>query len=328
MLFAFCQQGSIIIYSEKGFSMVKNDILVSVVIPTYKRPVYLKRCIDSVINQTHPNIEIIVVDDNNPMTDARKETEQLMRAYAGIDNITYLKHDHNKNGSAARNTGWRYAHGKYITFIDDDDAIACTKIEKQVECLEHLDSSWGACYTGYRLFKEHGDPQISSEKRSGDCYVAALMNTMFMGSGSNLFLRKSVVDEINGYDESFIRNQDIEFLVRVTEKYKLAYVDEVLLTIYQEGERPNRSFEQLESISLHYLSKFKERIDLLEPDDKERVYSVISLERCRGAFYKKKYLEGLEILKENKVKLKYQVKYCIYLLHRKVTGKSYGFDGH
>lgn len=307
--------------------MVKKDILVSVVIPTYNRPVYLKRCIDSVLNQTYKNIEIIVVDDNDPKSDARRETELVMSTYSSIDNITYLRHDRNKNGSAARNTGWRHSHGKYITFIDDDDMIASTKIEKQMECLEHLDSSWGACYTGYRLYKEHGDSQISCEKRSGDCYVAALMRTMFMGSGSNLFLRKSVVDEIDGYDETFVRNQDIEFLVRVLENHKLAYVDEVLLTIYQEGERPNRSFEQLESISQHYLSKFKKRIDALKPDDRERVYSVISLERCRGAFYKKKYLQGLKILRDNKVKLKYQVKYCVYLIHRILTHKSYGFDG-
>ena len=307
--------------------MVEKDILVSVVIPTYKRPVFLQRCIGSVMNQTLKNIEIIVVDDNDPDTDARQETERIMQAYAGVDNITYLQHEHNKNGSAARNTGWKHAQGKYITFIDDDDVIEPTKIEKQVECLEQLDSSWGACYTGYRLFKERGASQISSEKRSGDCYVAALMRTMFMGSGSNLFLRKSVVDEVNGYDESFIRNQDIEFLVRVLQKYKLAYVDEVLLTIYQEGERPNRSFEQLESIAEHYLSKFKGRIDALEPADRERVYAVISLERCRGAFYKKKFSKGLKILKDNKVKLKYRVKYCKYLIHRILTRKSYGFDG-
>ena len=307
--------------------MDKNDILVSVVIPTYNRPVYLKRCIDSVINQTHKNVEIIVVDDNDPNTDARRETEQVMSAYADIGNITYLRHDHNKNGSAARNTGWKSAHGKYITFIDDDDVMESAKIEKQTECLEGLDSSWGACYTGYRLFKEHGDPQISSEKRSGDCYVAALMRTMFICSGSNLFLRKSVVDEISGYDETFVRNQDIEFLVRVLEKYKLAYVDEVLLTIYQEGERPNYSYELLESVAQHYLSKFQNRIDALPQNDRERVYSVIALERCRVAFYKKEYLKGLKILKDNKVKPKYLMKYFKYLIHRKLTRKSYGFDG-
>ena len=307
--------------------MVKKDILVSVIIPTYKRPVYLKRCIDSVINQTYKNIEIIVVDDNDPETDARRETEQVMGSYTGIDNVTYLKHDHNKNGSAARNTGWRNSHGKYITFIDDDDVMASTRIEKMTACLEHLDSSWGACYTGSRLLKEYGDPQISSEKRFGDCYVAALMRTLYIRGGSNLFLRKSVVDEINGYDESFIRNQDIEFLVRVLEKYKLAYVDEVLLTIYQEGERPVFSYEKLESISQHYLSKFRKRIDALPPEDRSRVYSVIALERCRGAFTARKYWKGVKILIDNKVKLKYQVKYCIYLIHRKLTGKSYGFDG-
>lgn len=307
--------------------MEKKDVLVSVVIPTYNRPVYLKRCIDSVFNQTYRNVEIIVVDDNDPQTDARRETEHVMSAYADLDNITYLRHDHNKNGSAARNTGWRYSHGQYITFIDDDDVMEGTRIEKQVECLERLDSSWGACYTGYRLLKEHGDPQISSEKRFGDCYVAALMRTLYIRGGSNLFLRKSVVDEINGFDETFIRNQDLEFLVRVLEKYKLAYVDEILLTIHQEGERPDYSYEQLESISQHYLSKFKDRINALNPEDRERVYSVIALERCRGAFFKKEYRKGLKLLKDNKVKLKYQVKYCKYLIHRKLTGKSYGFDG-
>lgn len=307
--------------------MAEKDILVSVIIPTYSRPVFLKRCIGSVMDQTYKNIEVIVVDDNDPDTDARQETELVMQSFADINNITYLKHDYNKNGSAARNTGWRHARGKYITFIDDDDVMAPTRIAKQVECLEQLDASWGACYTGYRVLKEHGDPQISSEKRSGDCYVAALMRTMFICGGSNLFLRKSVVDEVNGFDETFIRNQDIEFLVRVTEKYKLAYVDEVLLTIYQEGERFDRSFAQWESISEHYLSKFHERIDRLEPNDKERVYAVIFLERCRIAFYKREYWKGLKLLRDNQVKLKYQVKYCKYLIHRKLTGKSYGFDG-
>lgn len=85
------------------------------------------------------------------------------------------------------------------------------------------------------------------------------MRTMFMGSGSNLFLRKKVVDEIGGYDESFQRNQDIEFLVRVLENYKLAYVDEVLLTIYQEGNRVSRSFEQIDKYAKYYLEVFQDK---------------------------------------------------------------------
>lgn len=184
-------------------------VLVSVVIPTYKRPIYLKRAIDSVLNQTYENVELIVVDDNNPDTPARLETEDLMAHYSDNPKVKYLKHDKNRNGSAARNTGWRAATGEYITYLDDDDEIAPEKIAKQVHCLEALDISWGACYTAYYVHKSNGGYQVSSEKRSGTLYVEALMRTLFMGSGSNLLLRKSVVDEIGGYDESFERNQDI-----------------------------------------------------------------------------------------------------------------------
>lgn len=301
--------------------------LVSVVIPTYGRPEFLDRCIESVLKQTYQNIEIFVVDDNDPDTEGRIATEAEMRKYNENPHIKYLKHNKNMNGSAARNTGWKQSKGKYITFLDDDDEIDRTKIEKQVDCLEKLDVSWGACYTGYRLIKEHGENQISTEKRSGNCYVDALMRTMFMGSGSNLFLRKCVVDEIDGYDESFFRNQDIEFLARALEHYKIAYIDEILLTIYQEGDRKNRSFEEIEGYTQHYLCKFAEKISRLNETDRKRVIAVISLERFRVALCKKKYKDGIRILKENHVSLLYLVRYMGYLIRRVITKKSYGFTG-
>ena len=148
-----------------------------------------------------------------------------------------------------------------------------------------------------------------------------------MGSGSNLFLRKSVVDEINGYDESFVRNQDIEFLARVCEKYKIAFIDEVLLTIYQEGNRPKRTLEKIEEVNKHYLSKFESRINALEASEKERVMAVITLERFRLYLYKKRLFKGLRLLKENNVKMKYIFRYMKYLVRRKITHRSYGFAG-
>lgn len=304
-----------------------NSPLVSVVIPTYSRPTFLKRCVESVLNQSYSNIEIFVVDDNNPETDERVETEKVMECFADNTRVTYLQHEKNKNGSAARNTGWRQSSGKYITFLDDDDEIEPTKIEKQVECLESLDDSWGSCYTGYRIIKDSGLQVVSSETRSGDCYLYALMRTMFMGSGSNLFVRKVIVDDIGGYDESFKRNQDIEFLARVLENNKIAYVDEILLTIHQEGSRTVRSFEQIDSYSQHYLNKFRDRINALPENEKKRVIGVISLERCRIAFRKKQYKAGIRILKENDVGSAILFKYICYLGYRKITRKSYGFSG-
>lgn len=301
------------------------ESLVSVIIPTYSRPKYLKRAIDSVLNQTYKNVEIIVVDDNNPQTDARAETESLMKNYRENPKVIYMQHEYNKNGSAARNTGWRIAKGKYITFLDDDE-IEETKIEKQVDCLEKLDASWGCCYTAYKLTKENGNDQISSECRSGYLYVEALMRTMFMGSGSNLLLRKSVVDEINGYDETFKRNQDIEFLARALENYKIAYIDEPLLLIHQEGERVQRTFDQSEEYTRHYLTVFEPRLQKLSDKNKKRVITVISLERARLAIQMGEKKKAAQILKEGKIGLWAIARYIIYLTNRMITHKSYGFS--
>lgn len=305
--------------------MNKSKPLVSVIIPTYSRPYFLERAINSILSQTYTNIEIIVVDDNEPSSDYRKETENVMNQYKNNTKVKYFRHSKNRNGSAARNTGWNNSSGEYITFVDDDDVLDNSKIEEQVKCLENLDDEWGACYTAYKIVKQNGKNQVSNEKRQGNCYVYALMRTMFMGSGSNLFLRKKVVDEINGYDESFKRNQDVEFLVRVTEKYKIAFIDKNLLTIYQESERKKRSFNEIENITNFYLQKFNSRINKLSKKDKKRVITVISLERFRICIYKKKYLIGFKILASNKVGFVYLFKYIFYLIKRSLTNESYGF---
>lgn len=300
-------------------------MLVSVVIPTYNRPVSLKRAINSVLSQTHKDIEIIVVDDNNPDTEARYETEQLMCGFSTIPCITYLKHERNKNGSAARNTGWRHARGEYITFLDDDDEIAPTKIQEQVSCLESLDNTWGACYTAYHTLMEDGTIQISTNSKSGDVYLQALMRTFYVGSGSNVLLRKKVVDEINGYDEDFKRNQDIEFMVRAFERYKVAYIPEPLLTIHWEVRDFNHTYEFVDGITKFYYSKMKDRIERLSHSDRHRVNAVIALERARIAFYYKEYKDIFKILKANNVTFLEICKYVSYLADRVVTKKSYGF---
>lgn len=305
----------------------KSQPLVSVVIPTYKRPVYLKRAIDSVLNQTYSNVEAIVVDDNNPDTDDRRETEQMMLEYKDNPRVTYIRQERNQGGSVARNAGWRVSRAEYITFLDDDDELIPERTELQVKCLEELDGSWGMCYTGYTLTKEDGSHQTSSETRSGYLYPEALMRTLFMGSGSNLFLRKKVVDEVNGYDERFKRNQDLEFLARTAENYKIAYIDKPLFIIRREGYRAERPYEEFVAINDFYIQHFRDRIDALGKKDSQRVYAVIYLECFRGALRYRKPIEGIRILIKNRVPIKYQLKYVGYMLDRAITHKSYGFSG-
>ena len=109
--------------------MLEQNPIVSVIITTFARPDNLIRAIKSVLNQTYKPIEIIVVDDNGKGTPSQQETEKILREYICSGAIQYITHDMNKNGSAARNTGFRASMGEYVNFLDDDDEFAPTKIE-------------------------------------------------------------------------------------------------------------------------------------------------------------------------------------------------------
>ena len=107
--------------------------LVSVIITTYRNEALLPRAIGSVLHQTYRNLELIVVDDNDPQSDSRRATEAVM---AGYPSVLYLRHPENRNGAAARNTGIRAAKGKYIAFLDNDDLYFSGHIAQCVEALE------------------------------------------------------------------------------------------------------------------------------------------------------------------------------------------------
>lgn len=120
--------------------MMNQDVLVSVVIPTYSRNDTLCKAIDSVLGQTYQNLEIIVVDDNPADSEWRKSTEELMVRYADDPRIRYLQNKENLGGAGARNEGIKAANGEYIAFLDDDDVYFERKIEKQLECFLKSDN--------------------------------------------------------------------------------------------------------------------------------------------------------------------------------------------
>ena len=114
---------------------MKKEELVSSIIPTYKRTDTLKRAIDSVLNQTYSNIEIIVVDDNVNFPEVRKKVVEIIESY-NKNNISLVKNIRNLGGGLSRNEGIKIAKGEYIGFLDDDDEFFNTKIEKQYNLIK------------------------------------------------------------------------------------------------------------------------------------------------------------------------------------------------
>lgn len=210
-----------------------EDILVSIIITTYKRPTMLKRAIDSALKQTHEKIEVLVVDDNNPNTEYRAMTEELMAQYQDNDKVNYIKHSKNKNGAAARNTGINAARGKYLTYLDDDDVYAPTKVEKQVELLEKTGVK--AAYCGWEKNGVRETPRYSGN------LIFEILSGEFLVRTNIIMMDTQVARQIGGWDTSYRRNQEVAYLSRYfTQGYEMVGVPEVLV-YYDESDRSNAS---------------------------------------------------------------------------------------
>ena len=237
--------------------MKEKDVLISVIIPTYKRNNYICRAVDSVLNQ-NGNFEIIVVDDNEPQSDYRKNNEKKLAKYLLLENFKYLKHPKNLNGAAARNTGIKYSNGKYITFLDDDDEFCVGRIEKISKVINETNCDF--LYTGVFL-KRNGVIQKKihpiEETDNKELIYKLLCIDSFFGTGSNLICRKDIIEKINGFDETFIRNQDIEFAVRYLNECKnIKYIDEELVIKNTDSTSNVPDFKKMKVVKEKLMDKF------------------------------------------------------------------------
>ena len=282
----------------------------------------LPRAIESVLIQNYPNFELIVVDDNNPDSDYRLKTEKLMQNYLKYDHVNYIKHDKNKNGSAARNTGAKNSNGDYIMLLDDDDEFLQGKIKAQVEKMETLDNSWGASYTNYIRTKNGKFYDQSKESREGYLLKQELMRDLFIQAGSNLMIRRKAYFEIGGFDESFQRNQDIEFTCRLLRKYKLAYVNHKGLIHHKYSKKLNLTHLE---ITNHFIQKMEFYIDEFDLIDQNNIYNMLYLQNTRYLISKKKYLEACKYLSSKNISKRLFIKYLFHLINRRRKKSIYGF---
>ena len=139
----------------------RNQISVSIIIPVYGVSAYIERCIKSVIGQTYPVTECIIVDDASP-DDSIVKCEKLIAGYNGHILFTILHHDHNRGLSAARNTGTEAAKGDYIFYLDSDDELTPDCIEKLAKPVER-DSSIEMVQGNHRVISEN--PSIGNITR-------------------------------------------------------------------------------------------------------------------------------------------------------------------
>lgn len=193
---------------------------ISVVIPTYNRAHMLKEALISVFNQTMIPGQIIVVDDGS--TDS---TQDVLREF-GTGVITIFS-DH-RGVSASRNLGWRAARGQWIAFLDSDDLWLPRKLQRQWEALRGS-PDYSVCYTDEVWLRcgKRVNPCKHHAKFSGWIFLHSLPRCII--SPSSVLLRKEILAELGGFDETLEVCEDYDLWLRLTARYPVLYVPEKLI---------------------------------------------------------------------------------------------------
>lgn len=184
---------------------MENQALISVIIPVYNVEKYLHECIDSVINQTYKNLEIILIDDGS--TDL---SGQICDRYSSADNIKVF-HQNNSGLSATRNAGVKQAQGKYIYFLDSDDYIVPDAIEKL--CCVAENSNADIVFFDAESFADNSDIKVNQS------YIRK--NTYSVQSGIKTLEQLQTNGEFHSavpllfFSREFLESNNISFMTGV-----------------------------------------------------------------------------------------------------------------
>lgn len=209
--------------------------LVSIIVPMFNAELFVREALDSILNQTYRNIEIIVVDDGS--TD---NSRRIVISYG--PKVKYLYQENSGTCSKPRNLGIKHSNGEFLTFFDADDIMLPHKIEAQVDFFEkHSDMQ--IVLTDYINFAENRDydkshfmdchklSHLLSTISRGDSLILErdiardfLASENFTTSNSPL-LRRILIEDIGMFDDGLMASEDIEFTYRVALKHNIGILN-------------------------------------------------------------------------------------------------------
>lgn len=188
----------------------------------------MRRAIKSVLDQTYKNLELIVVNDNGDDGWFTPVVRDVVGSFSKIDGrVRLLEPSVHKNGAFARNRGVKASSGELLAFLDDDDWWEPEKIARQVEAFASLSDEWGV--VSCRVKRYRGDELISvlPKHPDGHVYKDIMLIVSDFATGT-LMVRRSLFDEVGGFDENLVRHQDLQLLIELTYRKKLMQLDEPL----------------------------------------------------------------------------------------------------
>ena len=212
---------------------------VSVIVPAYNAMTYLPKTIDSVLEQTFTDFEVIIVNDGSS-DDIEKWVDTI------TDNRVRLISQKNQGAATARNTGIAHAKGEYIAFLDSDDLWEQTKLEKQVNCLDN-NPDVGLVYAWISSIDENGNNRGKIFANNAEGYVwEKLIEENIVMSGSAAMVRRDCFEKLGVFDQNLRFAEDWEMWIRIARNYSFAAIKEPL--VYYRHHPNNKSQHYIKKI--------------------------------------------------------------------------------
>ena len=227
-----------------------NKPLVSIIVPSYNHAKYITKTIESLVNQTYSNIELIVIDDGS-----KDNSVQIIQKLVDKHHFIFIHRD-NKGVSATLNEGIQLATGKYITFCASDDIYLTDKIEKQVEFME-TNLQYEMCYGKVIHFDDIGNMKKSKIRKPKSGWI---FNDLFKGNfipAPTIFIKKNLFNEVGYFDET-IPIEDWDLLLRITYKYQIGYLDEYLAYYRIHSSNTSSNIDKMIFSEKQIMMKWKE----------------------------------------------------------------------
>jgi glycosyltransferase involved in cell wall biosynthesis/2-polyprenyl-3-methyl-5-hydroxy-6-metoxy-1,4-benzoquinol methylase len=225
--------------------------LVSVIIPTFNRDKFIGEAIQSILNQTYKNLEVIVVDDGS-----QDRTKEIVSSFQ--DGRVLYFYQTNKGRSAARNLALKHAKGEYITFLDSDDSYHKDKIKKQVKFFER-NKEFSVVYTSATCVDESGNCLNFKYKANDSGWIYSKV-AYFASSPITLptvMLRREVLSKIGSFDEALHRFEDTDMWRRIAKEYQIGAIKETtcLLRTHGDNSLKNQDPEIIMKNLEYYINK-------------------------------------------------------------------------
>jgi glycosyltransferase involved in cell wall biosynthesis len=217
--------------------------LVSVIIPVYTPSKWLFESINSALNQTYPNYEIIVVNDGSP-----EDVKSIMDQYKNNNKIYYYEHPVNRGLAAARNTGISHSRGEYIFPLDADDTINPNFLSKSVARINSK-----TIVTSKNMFNDkHLNPTGGFWPKEGDLAWSNIVHRNVIINSS--MYPKTLWDEIQRYDENLFAYEDWEFWIRAYKAgYRLVRLDNEQINYRVHGNNLTDKAAKSRNLLLEYI---------------------------------------------------------------------------